>query len=130
MGWLREDDHPAAYEHEGFVVAIVREDGQFRELGYSHDERDRDFTGEVTHMAAACECGWRSQRFLAPLEAGWMPFSICLPEECEDALIAVWATEHRDHLDRPMATFHAERSASWRRGFERAWRERAESANV
>lgn len=130
MGWLREDDHPDAYEHEGFAVAIVREDGLYRELRYSHDESDRDFAGRVTHMAAACECGWRSQRFIAPLEAGWMPFCIILPEEYEDALAAVWRSEHRDHLDRAEATFRAERSASWQRGFERSWRERVEAAGV
>src|SRR3990172_9145429 len=92
MGWFREDD-PA---HEGYVVGLVPEqvtykalDGRairathLRELNY-HQDHDREVAKgglPVTVFQVACECGWRSRRFVAPCRARWYPYSLELGDE-------------------------------------------------
>lgn len=65
MGWTL-DDLP---EHEGHVVAVVREPNgyRWRELG-TDDEKTK-----VDHIQVGCECGWRSRRIIAPLGTEFLP---------------------------------------------------------
>lgn len=102
MGWHCEID-PA---HEGYPVALVAEDPEgrgyvrFVELGYYGDPRPVDLA-RVHVFQVACECGWRSRRFYAPLTASYSPHSLDLGDEkAEDEARAIWLRHVKD------AAFH------------------------
>lgn len=88
MGWLR-DDQP---DHEGWVVAVVRDDGRWRELQYGDVEQ------EISYVQIGCECGWRSPRLVAPLDTRWSPCMVVFPswssiepdELYDDAAADLW----------------------------------------
>jgi hypothetical protein len=110
MGWFRDD--PA---HEGYVVGLVEEEVEFiypnlprrqphhskhlRELTYSRDH-DREVPEgglRVATFQVACECGWRSPRFVAPFRARWLPYSLELGDEgLEDAARELWGAHYDD----------------------------------
>jgi len=119
MGWLREDGRSDQHEHEGYLVAVEREpDGwPWREIGGVADEARAREHGpiEVRWIQVACDCGWRSQRLVAPFMAEWSPCSVFLrTDRDEDEFIEVWATEHRDRLDNVAdARRTARRRALW-----------------
>lgn len=74
MGWVNED----APEHEGYVVGLVEEETvgtyvRLRELAYPKDEYR---LSQVGYFQSACECGWRSRRFVAPVKAECSPFRL------------------------------------------------------
>lgn len=113
MGWIHED----APEHEGYLVALVREEARsadglavmrsrWRELsGLVHDEAaQRRFDGSpVPAVQVACECGWRSMRVAAPRGTMWRPHCVVvLPseEEAFEALaLELWTAHVREHGD-------------------------------
>jgi hypothetical protein len=84
MGWFH-DAHPG---HEGYVVGIEKDrNGLYRELGYP----DREPRARVHYFCLGCDCGWRSERFVAPLGAEYGPFSTELGDEAlEDACRDLW----------------------------------------
>jgi hypothetical protein len=97
MGWTN-DAHPG---HEGYLVAFVlREDEsgwiRLRRLGYPDDDHKLE---RVAAIAVACECGWQSPRFVAPLGTKWSPFSVWLPERDEGLLEACAAAQWHRHLE-------------------------------
>src|SRR5438128_932455 len=94
MGWF-DSDYPG---HEGHAVAFVERErtssGLLRELAYPDDSSPR---ADILEAAAACECGWRSPRFL-PRASGekpeWHPFAVFLSEADDERVRALW----RRHL--------------------------------
>lgn len=100
MGWLYEE-HAA---HEGYVIGYVVRDGcapesgLYRELGYPRDNIDR----RVACIAAGCDCGWRSPRWVPQLPTEWGPFSVLASEADEDRARELW----RRHLELDVITAH------------------------
>lgn len=97
MGWIRD----GMEDHEGFVAMVVRDDWRWRELGIDDRAIPTDEHGyKVQHrLQVGCECGWRSERFVAPLGTDWAPCSVVLPdEETEDAAALYWSEMHMDRL--------------------------------
>ena len=113
MGWQSDDGI-----HEGYVVAIERE-MVTNEHGYTVPTGAwRDVEGaralmledgkwvptrrvKVDHVQVACECGWRSQRLLAPLGTEWIPNLVLLGEpgggeQNDDAAYAIWRRHVED----------------------------------
>lgn len=95
MGWVCENN-PA---HEGYPVALVAEDRdgsgyvRFRELGYP----DAETHPRVYFFQIACECGWRSRRFYAPLTAVYAPHSLDLgSNEVASEAIGIWLRHVKD----------------------------------
>jgi hypothetical protein len=92
MGYFR-DSHPG---HEGYAVGIVtREDcdpgsGIYRELSYPETA-----VRPVEFIAAACDCGWRSPRFVPEYGADWSPCTVNTTERDDVRIEELWA----DHLD-------------------------------
>lgn len=89
MGWVSEDD-PA---HEGYPVALVLEDApggwsaRYREIRYPEAVE----LLRVHVFQVACECGWRSRRFYAPLTATYRPHSLDLGDEAaEEEACGIW----------------------------------------
>lgn len=101
MGWMSED---AA--HEGYVVGLVPEDIEFtnkadgpggitylRELRYEldHDREVGPGGLPVAVFQVACECGWRSRRYRAPVGARWLPHHLYLgDDQLEDEARLLW----------------------------------------
>jgi hypothetical protein len=79
VGWVCE--HAPA--HEGFFVAVVPINSwQFRELGYPRPRWEPDAADveqEVRIVQAACVCGWRSARIIAPRGSSWFPNYVEIP---------------------------------------------------
>lgn len=103
MGWYREDGRPDAWDHEGYVVMVVKQpdDWDWRELGMAKHGHPDDLAipaGALVKIQAACSCGWRSHRMVPPLGVEWMPFCVLMSDEDEDEVAAVWRVEHRDRL--------------------------------
>jgi hypothetical protein len=96
MGWFYEE-HAA---HEGYVVrdGCAPEAGLYRELGYPRDDGDR----QVACIAAGCDCGWRSPRWVPRFPAKWGPFSVLASEEDDDRARELW----RRHLELDVITAH------------------------
>lgn len=92
MGWMRDNGEEWSYAHEGYLVAVEKVDGQWREITPS-DEHRGEF--EVSHVQVACECGWRSERLVAPLGTTWAPCSVMTTSEVDDVAYSIWADEHR-----------------------------------
>lgn len=93
MGWFELFDG-----HEGYVVGYVREpkSGLVRELGY-HPDDDRPVECHVDFFAAACDCGWRSPRFVAPLRATYAPHIVLLEDDqLEEAARELWSKHLRE----------------------------------
>ncbi len=94
MGWVCETN-PA---HEGYPVALVAEDRgggyvRFRELGYP----DAETRPRVYFFQVACECGWRSRRFYAPLTAVYAPHRLELGDETAEAeATEIWREHVKD----------------------------------
>ena len=102
MGWIIEDDHPKAYDHEGFVVGVVKVDWLWHELGLDDAESARPTPIALSWVQVGCECGWRSQRLVAPFETTWSPCSVFFRrDDLEEEFVAVWKSEHRARLDEP-----------------------------
>lgn len=100
MGWQYEE-----YEaHEGGVVVYVVRDvwtsdaGLCRELGYPRDDGDR----RIARIAAGCDCGWRSPRWVPHLPATWAPFSVATSKADGDRARALW----RRHFELNAITAH------------------------
>jgi hypothetical protein len=90
MGWVNED----APEHEGYVVGLVEEEERvggyvrLRELAYPKDDCQ---LSRVRFFQSACECGWRSRRFFAPVKAEWSPFTLELHDaDIEEDARQLW----------------------------------------
>lgn len=90
MGWVNEADPT----HEGYPVALVAvdPDGQgyvrFQELGSPTTAEE---LLRVHVFQVACECGWRSRRFYAPLTARYSPHSLDLGDaETEEEARGIW----------------------------------------
>ena len=84
MGWFYEDN----VKHEGYIVGVVEEGPQlFRELSYSRSDKEQ----QVNWIQIGCECGWRTQRFHAPLGTSYFPHTIFLRDkQVEDEARAIW----------------------------------------
>lgn len=95
MGWVRDNGEEWSYGHEGYLVAVEKVDGQWREIGL--DDQHRGEFG-VSHLQVACECGWRSMRFVAPLSTTWAPCSVMTTAAIDDLAYELWADEHRDRV--------------------------------
>lgn len=112
MGWINED----APEHEGYLVAVVREEertadglhvmrSRWRELsGLVHDEETaRRYDGaRINVVQVACDCGWRSMRMQAPNGTTWRPHCVGLPRDDEEAFEEglaheLWSAHVREH---------------------------------
>jgi hypothetical protein len=86
MGWVNEYD-PG---HEGYVIALVERDyigpePLFVRSTYLHEltyweQGDREIPDGLRPAAfqVACDCGWRSRRFHAPLRSRYHPHSLKL----------------------------------------------------
>lgn len=95
MGWLRDSGEEWSYDHEGYIIAVEKVDGEWREIGMADIPRG---TFTVNELQVACECGWRSGRFLAPLGTEWAPCSVMTTEAVDDVAYGIWADEHRNLL--------------------------------
>jgi hypothetical protein len=97
MGWLVDDGHPHGYDHEGFVVMVVKspDDWHWREMSYP--ERTVPAGVEI-RIQVGCECGWRSHRMVPPLGAEWIPCCVNMSDDDHELLAAIWRAEHRDRL--------------------------------
>lgn len=98
MGWYRD----TAPGHEGYLIGIEKIDDthRWRELGNQYDRERawREKGIKLTHVQVACECGWRSPRFLAPLGTEWHPSTVELPgwdERTEEQAAGIWG-KHAD----------------------------------
>lgn len=72
MGWIFDRGNEWDCDHEGYFVGVVREH-EWRELGLADIDR-----GEIplTWVQVACDCGWRTQRLVAPVGTTWAPCSV------------------------------------------------------
>lgn len=106
MGWVNEDD-PG---HEGYAVGLVEEAVTYsgdepggstylRELSY-YQPGDREIPQTGLRPAAiqvACECGWRSRRFHAPLGARYFHHYLELGDaKAEEEALQLWKQHCRD----------------------------------
>jgi hypothetical protein len=100
MGWQHEE-HGA---HEGGMIGYAVRDGcaldagLYRELAYPRDDGDR----RIACIAAGCDCGWRSPRWVPRQPATWAPFSVQAAEADEDRARALW----RRHLELDVIAAH------------------------
>jgi hypothetical protein len=96
MGWQHEE-HGA---HEGYVTrdGCAPDSGHYRELEYPRDDGDR----QVACIAAGCDCGWRSPRWMPRQPATWAPFSVQASEADQDRGRALW----RRHLELDVIAAH------------------------
>ena len=83
-------------------MALVAEDAEgrgyvrFRELGPYGDARPVDLL-RVHVFQVACDCGWRSGRFYAPLTARYSPHSLELGDEkAEEEARGIWVRHVED----------------------------------
>lgn len=121
MGWLIEDGREDAYEHEGHLVAVVHDEGRWRELRFGDEPQD------LLYVQVGCECGWRSRRLLAPLGTRWVPAVVVLPTSgafaatgelsFDDVAELIWVQEHRLELG-PDSLRDVGRDLNRRRGVE------------
>jgi hypothetical protein len=89
MGWI----DATQLAHEGYAIGyVVREgtDEVYRELSYP-DQDPR----LVALVAAGCDCGWRSPRWVPTGRAEWRPFSVMLGSADEQRVHTLW----RRHLE-------------------------------
>jgi hypothetical protein len=88
MGWFSE----AAIGHEGYAIGLLNVDGyeggRLREL-----TRDDASHRELSHVGAACECGWRSQRLRVSEPVHWTDGWLQCSERLRDRIERLW-TEH------------------------------------
>ena len=93
MGWMRDSGDDWSYDHEGYLVAVEKIDGDWREITPGDAHR-----GEfhVSHVQVACSCGWRSERLVAPLGTTWAPCSVFTDGATDDLAYGIWADEHRN----------------------------------
>lgn len=100
MGWQLEEYGA----HEGCVIGYAVRDGcapdagLYRELAYPRDDGDR----RIACIAAGCDCGWRSPRWVPRHPATWAPFSVLAAEADEDRARALW----RRHLELDVIAAH------------------------
>jgi hypothetical protein len=121
MGWFFEDHHG----HEGYVVAVEKDDWSFREL-HGDDAtvaRARSADGHriaVKFFQVGCDCGWRSTRYAAPSRAYWSPsiLELC-DEQLEDACREEWCAHVKAEVKR--ALDHREREAWERKADANGW---------
>lgn len=84
MGWVRDDGVDWHYDHEGYIVAQVKEDGDWRDLGRGDEDR-KDEGSFGLMLQVACTCGWRSQRQTPPLCTRWGAYYVSFRGDDEDA---------------------------------------------
>jgi hypothetical protein len=72
--------------------------GLYRELGYPRDNAE----GHVECLAAGCDCGSRSPRWVPQLSAEWAPFAVWASKADEQRGRQLW----RRHLDLDVALPH------------------------
>lgn len=89
MGWI-DEEHP---EHEGYAIGYVpregcasSDSGLYRELGYPADNADRS----VARIAAGCDCGWRSPRWVPDPATDWSPHSVHTTEADDERVHRLW----------------------------------------
>jgi hypothetical protein len=108
VGWVYEDE-PG---HEGYPVGLVEQEVEFtykndgpggstylRELSYYQDHDREVPKGGLRPVAfqVACDCGWRSRRFHAPLVARYVPHSLELGDElAEEEARQIWVRHVRE----------------------------------
>lgn len=105
MGWLIDDGRDDSYDHEGYVVGLVKDDPKhtgfeaWRELG-ADDRRPIHWSNPMVrlYIQVGCSCGWRSQRLVPPVGTEWMPCCVVMDEEHSERAAAVWEHEHRRRL--------------------------------
>lgn len=117
MGWQLDTEAADGQWHEGYVIGVERVPyldatgsewlpGEWSEVGADFDHESTDpamrARRDVRHVQVACDCGWRSQRLLAPLGTYWAPCCTELPAplgalDYEDAAWRLWRT-HMDGL--------------------------------
>jgi len=92
MGWLIVDG--SAERCEGYVVGLVKDDGGWR----LRELRDTEPIARVDQVQIACDCGWRSPVFTAPVGTDYFPSCTTLGggEDSEAAAYAIW----REHVER------------------------------
>lgn len=84
LGWFNSD----APGHEGYVVALERVDGTFREIGDDRTLCTRFRGGGIDAIQVACDCGWRSRRFVPPFGAEYWPHIVELHDDRAEELCA------------------------------------------
>lgn len=106
MGWVCEEDG----HHEGYLVAVVRVPNtvEWRELTSADDDQG------TRVFQAACVCGWRSARLVAPsgsrflgglVELPRWPASLMFPRgqdhRIETQAVKLWQAHTRELADLP-----------------------------
>lgn len=117
MGWeIWDDEAGDGQHHEGYVIGVervtrtdpdgwVRQTDQWRDVGADFDHASDDpaqrARRDVAHVQVACECGWRSERLLAPLGTYWAPCCVMLPTTFDHDLAGDEVTYRmwRAHID-------------------------------
>lgn len=97
MGWFSGE--PQDDGHEGYIVAVVREDGSFRELSYPLDRENRD---DIAIVQVGCDCGWRSPRMHAPFGTRFRPYIVMTSPGFEEVCLDLW----KAHLDQERQSIH------------------------
>jgi hypothetical protein len=101
VGWFNSE-HPG---HEGYLVGLQRDESGvdgFRELGFrksaTADSPDLVEQADIKTLQVACECGWRSARFMAPVGTAYAPHMIFLSDHSDADLREVAAELWTKHL--------------------------------
>lgn len=92
MGWCSD----SAPEHEGYLLAIRKDDWRWVELHSEDGNVDR-----VHYVQVGCECGWRSSRIAAPMGTTFMPSSVLASPAMEELGHRLWL-EHLGGSMRPI----------------------------
>ena len=101
MGWFNDN----APGHEGYVIGLVEDDKgetwspsgkRLRKLGTGDKARTR-----IPFVQVACDCGWRSKVFIAPIGTDFWPSTVALTSErSEDRAAAIWRLHADDDTSR------------------------------
>ena len=101
MGWFNEN----APGHEGYVIGLVESvNGEtwspagtrLRRLGTGDKAQKR-----VPFVQVACDCGWRSKVFSAPIGTEFWPSTVDLPSgRSEERARAIWRLHADDDTSR------------------------------
>jgi hypothetical protein len=107
MGWLSDDPL-----HEGYLIGFVERagvtpgGGLLRECAYPQDGERL----QLVAVAAGCDCGWRSPRWMPARPALWLPYAVEASPDEEERGRAAWR-QHLEHEGIGRSPWLAEPSA-------------------